>query len=160
MVTGTTRMPRTGTGPDPANVATEPPARTAPSSLTSFHAPGGWRQIGRVEDDLLGVRAERLVEPVPQPDNAVTGGGRRDTRPRGINGARHVPADSDVVPVPDYAGPGDVQRREAARAEYDAFLAACPSRQVLARISDKWVTLILARSKPAEPPTIAAAEPG
>lgn len=35
------------------------------------------------------------------------------------------------------------QRRQAARAEYDAFLAACPSRQVLARISDKWVTLIL-----------------
>jgi DNA-binding HxlR family transcriptional regulator len=35
------------------------------------------------------------------------------------------------------------QRREAARAEYDAFLAACPSRQVLARISDKWVTLVL-----------------
>jgi hypothetical protein len=28
------------------------------------------------------------------------------------------------------------QRREAARAEYDAFLAACPSRQVLDRISD------------------------
>lgn len=35
------------------------------------------------------------------------------------------------------------QRRVAARQEYDAFLAACPSRQVLARISDKWVTLIL-----------------
>ena len=35
------------------------------------------------------------------------------------------------------------QRRATARAEYDAFLAACPSRQVLARISDKWVTLIL-----------------
>jgi DNA-binding HxlR family transcriptional regulator len=35
------------------------------------------------------------------------------------------------------------QRRQAARAEYDAFLAACPSRQVLGRISDKWVTLIL-----------------
>jgi DNA-binding HxlR family transcriptional regulator len=35
------------------------------------------------------------------------------------------------------------QRREAARAEYDAFLAACPSRQVLDRISDKWVTLIM-----------------
>jgi DNA-binding HxlR family transcriptional regulator len=35
------------------------------------------------------------------------------------------------------------QRREAARADYDAFLAACPSRQVLDRISDKWVTLIL-----------------
>jgi DNA-binding HxlR family transcriptional regulator len=35
------------------------------------------------------------------------------------------------------------QQRAAASAEYDAFLAACPSRQVLARISDKWVTLIL-----------------
>jgi DNA-binding HxlR family transcriptional regulator len=35
------------------------------------------------------------------------------------------------------------QRRAAARVEYDAFLAACPSRQVLARISDKWVTLVL-----------------
>ena len=35
------------------------------------------------------------------------------------------------------------QQRAAARAQYDAFLAACPSRQVLARISDKWVTLIL-----------------
>jgi DNA-binding HxlR family transcriptional regulator len=35
------------------------------------------------------------------------------------------------------------QQRTAARAEYDAFLAACPSRQVLDRISDKWVTLIL-----------------
>jgi len=35
------------------------------------------------------------------------------------------------------------QRRAAARSEYDAFLAACPSRQVLDRISDKWVTLIL-----------------
>ena len=35
------------------------------------------------------------------------------------------------------------QRRTAARQEYDAFLAACPSRQVLTRISDKWVTPIL-----------------
>lgn len=35
------------------------------------------------------------------------------------------------------------EQRAAARAEYDAFLTACPSRQVLARISDKWVTLIL-----------------
>ena len=35
------------------------------------------------------------------------------------------------------------QRRATARVHYDAFLAACPSRQVLARISDKWVTLIL-----------------
>jgi len=35
------------------------------------------------------------------------------------------------------------QQRQAARAEYDAFLAACPSRRVLDRISDKRVTLIL-----------------
>jgi DNA-binding HxlR family transcriptional regulator len=27
--------------------------------------------------------------------------------------------------------------------EYDAFVAACPSRKLLDRISDKWVTLIL-----------------
>ncbi|MEU2872224.1 helix-turn-helix domain-containing protein [Streptomyces olivoreticuli] len=27
---------------------------------------------------------------------------------------------------------------------YDAFLASCPTRQLLAAISDKWVTLILA----------------
>jgi DNA-binding HxlR family transcriptional regulator len=45
-----------------------------------------------------------------------------------------------VSPVPTLTA---AQRRAAARAEYDAFLAACPSRQVLARISDKWVTLIL-----------------
>ncbi|MEU8069295.1 helix-turn-helix domain-containing protein [Micromonospora sp. NPDC049151] len=30
------------------------------------------------------------------------------------------------------------------KAEYDAFLAQCPSRQLLARITDKWVTLVLA----------------
>ena len=35
------------------------------------------------------------------------------------------------------------QKRAAARSEYDAFLAACPSRLLLDRISDKWVTLIL-----------------
>ena len=35
------------------------------------------------------------------------------------------------------------QRRAAARQEYDAFLAACPSRQVLARISDKWSMLVV-----------------
>ena len=34
------------------------------------------------------------------------------------------------------------QRQTAAREDYDAF-RACPSRLVLARISDKWVTLIL-----------------
>ncbi|HEY1322994.1 MAG TPA: helix-turn-helix domain-containing protein [Streptosporangiaceae bacterium] len=35
------------------------------------------------------------------------------------------------------------QRRHQARAEYDAFLADCPARKVLDRMSDKWVTLIL-----------------
>ncbi|MEU8171509.1 helix-turn-helix domain-containing protein [Microbispora hainanensis] len=36
------------------------------------------------------------------------------------------------------------QKRAQAKAEYDAFLAECPSRKLLDRISDKWVTLILA----------------
>ena len=36
------------------------------------------------------------------------------------------------------------QRRAGAKAEYDAFLAVCPSRQLLERISDKWVALVLA----------------
>ena len=36
------------------------------------------------------------------------------------------------------------QQRAQARAAYDAFLAGCPSRQLLDRISDKWVALILA----------------
>ncbi len=36
------------------------------------------------------------------------------------------------------------QRRARAKLEYDAFLADCPSRQLLDRISDKWVALILA----------------
>jgi len=36
------------------------------------------------------------------------------------------------------------QKRAQAKVEYDAFLAACPSRQLLARISDKWVALVLA----------------
>lgn len=35
------------------------------------------------------------------------------------------------------------QRKLAAKQEYDAFLAACPSRNLLDRISDKWVTLVL-----------------
>jgi DNA-binding HxlR family transcriptional regulator len=35
------------------------------------------------------------------------------------------------------------QRRAQAKADYDAFLAGCPSRQLLDRISDKWVALIL-----------------
>lgn len=36
------------------------------------------------------------------------------------------------------------QRRAQAKVAYDAFLAGCPSRQLLDRISDKWVALILA----------------
>jgi len=36
------------------------------------------------------------------------------------------------------------QKRAQARADYDAFLAVCPSRQLLDRISDKWVALLLA----------------
>ncbi|HZO67252.1 MAG TPA: helix-turn-helix domain-containing protein [Kribbellaceae bacterium] len=36
------------------------------------------------------------------------------------------------------------QKRARAKADYDAFLANCPSRQLLDRISDKWVALILA----------------
>ncbi|EEP74463.1 transcriptional regulator [Micromonospora sp. ATCC 39149] len=36
------------------------------------------------------------------------------------------------------------QKRAQAKAEYDAFLAQCPSRQLLDRIADKWVTLVLA----------------
>jgi DNA-binding HxlR family transcriptional regulator len=36
------------------------------------------------------------------------------------------------------------QKRAQAQADYDAFLASCPSRQLLDRISDKWVALILA----------------
>jgi DNA-binding HxlR family transcriptional regulator len=36
------------------------------------------------------------------------------------------------------------RKRAQAKAEYDAFLAVCPSRQLLDRISDKWVALVLA----------------
>jgi len=36
------------------------------------------------------------------------------------------------------------QRRAAEKTDYDAFLAQCPSRQLLDRISDKWVALVLA----------------
>ncbi|MFL1378898.1 winged helix-turn-helix transcriptional regulator [Nocardiopsis protaetiae] len=35
------------------------------------------------------------------------------------------------------------QKRAREKADYDAFLAQCPSRQLLDRISDKWVALIL-----------------
>jgi DNA-binding HxlR family transcriptional regulator len=36
------------------------------------------------------------------------------------------------------------RERAQAKVDYDAFLAGCPSRQLLDRISDKWVALILA----------------
>ncbi|MET8990695.1 helix-turn-helix domain-containing protein [Nonomuraea wenchangensis] len=36
------------------------------------------------------------------------------------------------------------QQRAQAKAHYDAFIAVCPSRKLLDRISNKWVTLILA----------------
>lgn len=35
------------------------------------------------------------------------------------------------------------QKRARAKVEYDAFLAVCPSRQLLDRLSDKWVVLVL-----------------
>ncbi|GIG40574.1 winged helix-turn-helix transcriptional regulator [Cellulomonas phragmiteti] len=35
------------------------------------------------------------------------------------------------------------QRRAQAKVQYDAYLAACPSRQLIDRVSDKWVTLVL-----------------
>jgi DNA-binding HxlR family transcriptional regulator len=35
------------------------------------------------------------------------------------------------------------QRRAAEKADYDVFLAECPSRQLLDRISDKWAALVL-----------------
>ncbi|MCD7444500.1 helix-turn-helix transcriptional regulator [Streptomyces lincolnensis] len=36
------------------------------------------------------------------------------------------------------------QRREQARTEYDAFIKACPTHQLLGRISEKWACLTLA----------------
>lgn len=36
------------------------------------------------------------------------------------------------------------EKRARAKADYDSFLANCPSRQLLDRISDKWVALVLA----------------
>ncbi|GII80489.1 transcriptional regulator [Sphaerisporangium rufum] len=54
------------------------------------------------------------------------------------------------------------QRRNQAKAEYDAFIARCPSHRLLDRISDKWVALILAAlggSGPLGPGDHAAGEP-
>lgn len=35
------------------------------------------------------------------------------------------------------------QRRGAAKKAYDAYLETCPSRQLLDRLGDKWVTLVV-----------------
>lgn len=35
------------------------------------------------------------------------------------------------------------QRREQARAEYDAFLAVCPTRQLYGTVANKWVGLVM-----------------
>ncbi|TFD76977.1 winged helix-turn-helix transcriptional regulator [Cryobacterium fucosi] len=35
------------------------------------------------------------------------------------------------------------QRRRMAKSEYDAYLSTCPSRQLLATLSDKWIVLAL-----------------
>jgi DNA-binding HxlR family transcriptional regulator len=35
------------------------------------------------------------------------------------------------------------QRRSEARVAYDAYLATCPSRQLLERMGDKWTTLVV-----------------
>ncbi|MFC6704240.1 winged helix-turn-helix transcriptional regulator [Flexivirga alba] len=35
------------------------------------------------------------------------------------------------------------QKKREAKVAYDAYLAECPSRQLLDRISDKWVTLVM-----------------
>jgi DNA-binding HxlR family transcriptional regulator len=40
------------------------------------------------------------------------------------------------------------QRREQARIEYDAFLKSCPTNQLLDRISDKWVSLVVSALAP------------
>ena len=39
------------------------------------------------------------------------------------------------------------ERRAADKADYDVFLAECPSRQLLDRMSDKWVTLVLCAAR-------------
>lgn len=35
------------------------------------------------------------------------------------------------------------QKRAEAKTQYNAFLAACPSQQLLARVSGKWVALVM-----------------
>ncbi|MGW6705702.1 winged helix-turn-helix transcriptional regulator [Streptomyces sp. NPDC054956] len=45
-------------------------------------------------------------------------------------------------------------RREEARAAYDAFLKECPTSQLLARISDKWTCLIVSALAQADDRTL------
>lgn len=35
------------------------------------------------------------------------------------------------------------QRREQAKRDYDAFLDRCPTRELLSRLTDKWVALVI-----------------
>ena len=35
------------------------------------------------------------------------------------------------------------QRREQSKRDYDAFLAGCPTRELLSRLTDKWVALVI-----------------
>jgi DNA-binding HxlR family transcriptional regulator len=35
------------------------------------------------------------------------------------------------------------QRRDQAKLEYDAFLDGCPTRELLSRLTDKWVALVI-----------------
>ena len=54
------------------------------------------------------------------------------------------------------------QKRAQAKVDYDAFLEHCPSRQLLDRIADKWVALVLAAlatTVPRESGANAAIEP-
>ena len=36
------------------------------------------------------------------------------------------------------------QRREQAKRDYDAYLAGCPTRELLSTLTDKWVALVIA----------------
>ena len=40
------------------------------------------------------------------------------------------------------------ERRERERDEFNVFLASCPSRQLLDRLSDKWVGLVICSLEP------------
>ncbi|MCB5178962.1 winged helix-turn-helix transcriptional regulator [Streptomyces antimicrobicus] len=51
-------------------------------------------------------------------------------------------------------------RRAEARAAYDAFLKECPTSQLLARISDKWVGLIVSALHEADDATLRYSELG